>query len=300
MSTISYVIDVLKRNAFRIRMQRKLIRLNYFLGMESILIEPSAVRIDIVIPSVEKDVQTLPHVIEFARKNILHPITNIYVVSPDSEAIRRVCENKGCIFILEDNLLPIGKLDIDYKIGNLNRAGWMYQQFLKLSGNKFCTEENYLILDSDTVLIRPQVFEKTGKYIFNFSDEYHKPYFDVYERLFGYRPRCPVSFTSHHILVNVIILQQMKSDLETRNGLPWYDSIMKAIDKSESSGHSDYDTYGQYALDSMRERVLLEYWYNISLPRQLIFKIDALAFKYSDRFKSISFHSWNVGQNCIG
>lgn len=268
--------------------------MGYLIGAEQFPIIPSKLKIDIVIPSIEKDLDTLPYVIDFARVNVRHPLGKIYVISPDSEKIRQVCTDKGCIFILEDTLIPISKSEIDYRVGKLNRAGWIYQQFLKLSGDLFCSQENYLVLDSDTLLVKPQVFERNGKFIFNFSDEYHKPYFDVYERLFGYPARCPVSFTSHHILINVQKLRQMKMALEVRNGLPWYHSIMKAIDKSEVSGHSDYDTYGQYALESMNGRVCLEYWYNISLPRQLITNVNFLAVKYGKKFKSLSFHSWNA------
>lgn len=294
------VYDLLKsaqRLVFRLTQQRKLRRLGYLIGSEQSPVASSKLKIDIVIPSIEKDLKTLPHVIDFARANVLHPIGNIYVVSPDSEKIRQVCSEKGCIFVYEDTLLPIRKSDIDYRVGTLNLAGWMYQQFLKLSGDLFCSQENYLVLDSDTLLVKPQVFERDGKYIFNFSDEYHKPYFDVYERLLGYPAPCPVSLTSHHILVNVHKLRQLKADLEARNGLAWYDAIMNAIDKSEPSGHSDYDTYGQYVLRSMKDSVYLEYWHNLSLSPQLISNVNELSAKYAKKFKSLSFHSYNSGKS---
>jgi hypothetical protein len=256
-------------------------------------VTPSNLKIDIVIPAVDKDLVTLPYVIDFARTNVLHPISQIYVISPVSEKIQRICSDKGCEFVQEDSLLPIKKSDINYRIGSLDRAGWMYQQFLKLSGDHICSQNNYLVLDSDTLLIRPQVFERSGKYIFNFSDEYHKPYFAAYQRLLGHPVTCPVSFTSHHILVDVNVLLQLKQELAERAGLPWYEAIMNAIDKSEPSGHSDYDTYGQYALEKLRGAVLLDYWYNVSVPRQLVNGANQLARRFSKRYKSMSFHSYN-------
>ncbi len=272
---------------------RKLRHSGFHLGKNQTVVNPSYLKIDIVIPAIEKDLDTLPYVIDFARKNVLHPVTNVYVVSPDSEKIKKVCSDKNCIYIFEENLLPIKKSDIDYRVGTLDRSGWMYQQFLKLSGNHFCTEENYLVLDSDTLLIKPQVFERDGKYIFNFSDEYHKPYFDVYERLLGYPVSAPVSLTSHHILINMNKLSQLKSDLESKNGLVWYNAILHAIDRSEPSSHSDYDTYGHYFLGSMKDSVYLEYWYNRSIRRQFISDAYKLSNIYQKKFKSLSFHSWN-------
>ena len=127
-------------------------KLGFCFGKDQSAESPSSLKIDIVIPAIEKDLDTLPYVIDFARLNVLHPISNIYVISPDSEKIKQVCTAKGCIQIHEESFLPFRKSDIDYRVGGVDRAGWMYQQFLKLSANCFCTEENYLVLDSDTLL----------------------------------------------------------------------------------------------------------------------------------------------------
>ncbi len=294
---ISSLFRSAKSFVFRNKRLRELSRMGYHTASGRFPILRSKLKLDIVIPSIEKDLATLPYVIDYARANVMHPIGNIYIISPDSEKIKQVCTDKKCVFVLEDALIPINKPEIDYRVGKLDRSGWLYQQFLKLSGEIFCSQDNYLVIDSDTLLISQQVFERDGKFIYNFSDEYHSPYFDVYERLFGYPVRCPVSFTSHHILVNVNMLRRMKIAIEARNGLPWYQSIINAIDKSETSGHSDYDTYGQYALESMSDLVCLEYWHNISLPRQSIVDIDSLSIKYEKSFKSISFHSWNAGKS---
>ena len=281
---------------FKKRMLRKraLRKLGFCFGKDQSAESPSSLKIDIVIPAIEKDLDTLPYVIDFARLNVLHPISNIYVISPDSEKIKQVCTAKGCIQIHEESFLPFRKSDIDYRVGGVDRAGWMYQQFLKLSANCFCTEENYLVLDSDTLLVRPQVFERRGQYVFNFSDEYNKPYFDVYQRLLGYPPTCPVSLVSHHIIVNKWLLGELKSDLEKRSGLAWYEAVLLAIDRSELSCFSEYETYGHYVLGRMKEGVCLEYWYNHSLSPECIAEVYTYAVKYGKKYKSLSFHSWNT------
>ena len=287
------LIDASHNLFFPLSRDRELRRLGYTLVEDQFVVASSAIKIDIVIPSIDKDVDTLPHVIESVRRNVMHPLGSIYVISPESEKIRQICSAYGCQNILEDTLLPINKSNIDYNIGGITRSGWLFQQFLKLSGDLFCEQDNYLVIDSDTLLIKPQVFEFRGKFVMNYSNEYHLPYFDIYERLFGFRTPCPVSFTSHHILVNISILRQLKDDLLKKNGLIWYEAIINSLDTSELSGHSDYDTYGHYALGMMKERFCLHYWHNKSLSRELLPKVTELSARYSNNYKSLSFHSYN-------
>jgi hypothetical protein len=85
--------------------------------------------------------------------------------------------------VYEGDVLPISKNSINYCVNGVNRAGWLLQQFLKWSGDTLTHEEHFLVLDADTVLISPQVFEVDGKIMFLHSDEHHQPYYDVFERI---------------------------------------------------------------------------------------------------------------------
>lgn len=249
--------------------------------------------LDIVIPVIDKDSDTLPAVIDSARACIRHPITAIYLVCPkDSERIRAIAEDKDCVVVDEATLLPIGKKDIQYRVGGTDRSGWLYQQFLKWCGEKFTTEDHYLILDSDTVLITPQVFIHRKKVVFEYCDTIHVPYFEAYERLMGHAPRCPVSFTSHHTLVDKKVMAQLKETLAARSGVEWYRAIMSAIDHSEMSSHSDYDTYGHFFFDTIKENMLIRYWFNKSLPRRCIGELALYKKKYEGKYSSLSFHEY--------
>ena len=253
----------------------------------------SDIALDIVIPVIDKDADTLPAVIDSARECIKHPITAIYLVCPkDSERIRAIAKDKACVVVDEATLLPIGKKDIHYRVGGTDRSGWLYQQFLKWCGEKFTTEDHYLILDSDTVLITPQVFIDQGKLVFEYCDTIHAPYFKAYERLMGYAPICPVSFTSHHTLVDKQAMARLKATLAARSGAEWYRAIMAAIDQDEMSSHSDYDTYGHFFFDTMKKDMLIRYWFNKSLPRKCIDELALYKKKYEGKYSSLSFHEY--------
>ena len=170
--------------AFKIKQKIYLFWLaNFHFSPNKIADIKSDLKIDVVIPTTEKDIVTLPHVIDGVLTNIRHPLGSIFLVSPHSEKIKQICSLKNCIFIDEDAVAPVDKDSIEYTVNGVDRSGWIFQQLLKWSGDKFCNQDYYLTVDSDTILIRPQVFEYNNKLVFNVSDEYHKPYFEIYERL---------------------------------------------------------------------------------------------------------------------
>ena len=253
----------------------------------------SRLPIYVVIPAVDKDVKVLPHVVDGVRNHVRHPISAIVVVAPQSEAIRSVCEQKGCVLVDENSVLPVTKQDIDYVVDGLDRSGWLFQQFLKWSGDGLGEHSHYLVVDADTVFIRPQVFERDGKVFLNCSDEYHRPYFDVYERLLHESARFPLSFTSHQMLYHREWLGQLKETIECKNRCAWYQAILKAVDRNQVSAHSEYETYGQYVYSHYRDSVHVQYWFNLSLPRHEVENINHLTEALGKRYKSISFHEHN-------
>lgn len=76
------------------------------------------------------------------------------------------CRTKGCTFIDENTVLPITKKDIHYRSRTWERSGWLFQQLLKLNGDKLCTADYFLVIDADTVLITPTVFGRTARHSF--------------------------------------------------------------------------------------------------------------------------------------
>lgn len=54
----------------------------------------NSTRIDVLIPAIDKDLNTLPHVIDSVRRHVRHPIGRIYIVSPESSGIRKLCSRK--------------------------------------------------------------------------------------------------------------------------------------------------------------------------------------------------------------
>ena len=64
----------------------------------------------------------------------------------------------ACEVVDEQDVLPIRRDDIDYQFGSVDRSGWLFQQLLKLSADTISSSDHVLVLDADTVMIRPQSF----------------------------------------------------------------------------------------------------------------------------------------------
>ncbi|NQV77772.1 MAG: hypothetical protein HQ490_05385 [Lutibacter sp.] len=214
-------------------------------------------------------------------------------MAPVSSVICEICKDNEVIFIDECTVLPISKKDIDYKVDGLDRSGWLFQQFLKWSGESFTEMSDYLVLDSDTVFIRDQVFEYSNKIVMDCADEYHKPYFEFIKRTFGFEVKFPLSFTSHHILIRKSYIHEMKLFLENKYKCAWYFAIISQIDRSLPSAVSDYDNYGQFIYKYHRSEVCLEYWGNESFSRRDIERLGELKKMFSKVRKSLSFHSYS-------
>ena len=251
-------------------------------------------QLDVVIPVIEKDTDVLPYVIKGVRDNLKHPLNEIIIVAPDSEKIKLISKNMRCRFVDESTVLPITKKEIHYQTQDYDRSGWLFQQLLKLSGRLISSQEFYLVLDADTVLIQPQVFEIDGRQLLLHSDEYHKPYFDLYTRLFGVAAPVFFSFVSHVMLFDQDKLHQIKTYLETKFGKPWYKAIIDNTDKNEVSGFSEYELYGQWMVQNYPNRITREYWFNVTLPRTELADFDSKKTELAKKYRMISFHDYIV------
>lgn len=227
----------------------------------------SDIKVDVLMPIIEKDLVTLPFALEGIRKHLRHPVNDIFLIAPESSKIRAFCREQKCKYVLEDTVLPIEKKDIDYVCKGLDRSGWLFQQFLKLFGDTICSQDHFLVLDADTILVRPQVFIADHKMVLLHSDEHHDPYFELYWKLFGVNTSTSLSFVAHQMLFNRWKLKEMRDAIENRHKKTWYTAILSLMDKTQFSAFSEYETYGQWMLQTYPEDIIREYWFNGSLPR---------------------------------
>lgn len=253
----------------------------------------SSTPIDVVIVAVDKDFEVLEYAIDSIRKNVRHPVGNIIIISPKSEVIIYLCKRKKCKFIDEDLVLPITKKDIKYVVSGIDRSGWLFQQLLKWSGDKYVKRDYFLITDADTIFCRPQVFTYHKKIILSVSSLLcYIPYFEAYGNLVGERVEPLLSLTNHHMLFQKSKLARLKRIIEKRSDMEWFRAIINYIETNKEPSVSDYETYGQFVYDHYQNECLLEHWFNLSLSRKQINNLTELVNKFSSDYKTLSFHTY--------
>lgn len=247
-------------------------------------------QIDVLIPAIEKDLGTLPLVIDAVRKYVKHPIGEIIIVAPWKQRILDLCSRKGCRFVNEDTVLPITKKDIHYQSKTWDRTGWLYQQLLKLNGDTLSSSKYYMVIDADTVLIRPHVFKVGDKTVFYCRNWSQNEYFNTYRKLMGRNRSARLSFVTHYMLFEKSKVKQLKQAIESKHNTSWYSAIMKSMNRSKQFAFSEFETYGNFLYSSSANKMILKPALNKSLHLSNSQITPSRMSSLAKRYRSISLH----------
>lgn len=194
---------------------------------------------------------TLNLSIEYINK--YYKSSNIFVVSRKKDfKWYKALRVRNLFLIDEDSLLPNMTL-YDLRLAKVpyfpRRAGWYYQQLLKLAVSSVdCVSENYVVVDADTVLLKRIPFLAGGRYSFIKSEEYHEAYFLNYIRLLREPPNRTFSFISQCMIFNRKIVLEMKEKIISANNSSdsWNWIVINGLIGDGPSLFSEYETYGHF------------------------------------------------------
>jgi hypothetical protein len=242
----------------------------------------------VIVPAADKDTAVLPLCLRSAREMIRQPLEAVLVVSPESSSIREIASREGCTFVHEDTLLP-------RPAAELRTRGWVLQQLIKFNACHYVRTTDYLVLDADTVFLRPQMFFRGGKSMLRYSDQYELLYNRSLELVFGHRRRFPVSFVTHHMLFRSDFMKELLSHLERRFARPWWEAILHEVDQGHLISFSEYELYGNFVLSrpGWRRDFVLEYWKGLDRSASELSQLTEIRNPGSARLNSVSFH-WHT------
>jgi hypothetical protein len=244
--------------------------------------------ITVVVPAVEKDAPVLAQCLRSIRDMIRHQLAEIWVVAPDSETIRSLAAAENCKFVHEDSILP-------QPAKELKCRGWVLQQFIKLNASSFVSTPDYLVVDADTVFLRPQSFFRNGRAVLRYADQYELLYNRSLELVFGHSRRFPVSFVTHHMLFNAATVKELLRLMEQRFGKPWWEAILQEVDKGHPISFSEYELYAHFALSQpgWKDRFHLEYWRGLDRYTENFGDLEAIRKTAAGQLNTVSFH-WHT------
>lgn len=254
-------------------------------------IKQSTVFIDVIIVVAQKDFNKLESCLTGVRKNVFHPISQIFIIGPKSKKLHIIVKKFKCKYINEDNLLIKKKLNIQYIYNNTDRSGWLYQQFLKYEAILNLGNENYkLVVDADTVFSKKQKFIKNSKIVLNASNSYNKHYFKIASKVLDLKKTSTISFTSHSMLYNQKILADMINYIEKKYKKKYYKAILDNLNYSILSNVSEYELYAQFVINNYKNSFIIEYFFNKDV---YAYDLKKYSKNYDTFFyKSLSFHNY--------
>ncbi len=217
---------------------------------------------NIIIPAIFRDFSFLRKTIRYIRKYLTPEKIYIIIDIRFMQFLsKEITEDDKCI-ILDENCLVEGlSLDIiqdRFKELNrtLSRAGWYFQQFLKMAFalSEYCDTNYYLSWDSDTIPLRKiNFFDEKGIPYFTMKTEHHDPYFVAIERLLRITKTNSRSYIAENMMFNKSIMIDLINTIQSNShltGKTWFEKIIYALEPESVSpmGFSEFETYGNYCM----------------------------------------------------
>lgn len=222
---------------------------------------------DIIISVGCKDVFVVKKVIRQIRRGFLIGGNKIYLLT-NTRFFRfyskHYCEENNVVLLDECKLIPnltVKKVRelVDSHFTEPMRAGWYFQQFLKMGfALSEYAKDYYLIWDADTFPTTPlQFFDEHGRMLFTQKDEYHRPYFETMQRLMGLGKTVEFSFIAEHMMVKTNYMRELIHTIEKSEikGDYWFEKVINAIDPSSILGFSEFETYGTWVNCNHRDSI---------------------------------------------
>lgn len=208
---------------------------------------------DIVVPVGPRDIDVINKQIQYTKKNIIG-YRNIYLISFDPTVVI-----DGCLTINE-NIFPFNIDTVRKYHGNLSRNGWYLQQLLKLYASLIIEGilERYLVIDCDTFFLKPTVFiDADNKCLYNYSNEYHKPYFEHMSILNVDMIKVDENKSGicHHMMFEKVYIEEIISKIEQTHNDKFYNVFLKTVTQITKSGASEYEIYFNYMLKNHGDKI---------------------------------------------
>ena len=248
--------------------------------------------IDVVIPAIKKDLDTLDQCID-AIKRYGQNIRNVYVISPEKITDKAIwVDEKVFPFDTYSIALAIYNNEVQAKryYAKPNRLGWIMQQLFKLYAPFIIKgiSSNILLLDSDTIFLRPVSFmNERNEPLFNPGIRGHRPYYDHAKRLIPtfYNVFKKKYFgISHHMLIQRAVMQSLFDTIVAHNKMEPWKAICKHM-KIEPSGDvinvglSEFEIYFNYIFATTHQAHIRKLtWANVA-------SLNAI-----ERYRSAGYH----------
>ena len=242
------------------------------------------VAFDIVIPIGPNDSKiVIDTMINHTQKYIIG-YRNIYIIAYDNSIRYPNCTT------IDERVFPFTVESISiFLIGRENRSGWYLQQLLKLYSGLVIEGllNNYLVIDVDTIFLKPTKFFENGIPLYNTGSECHTPYFrhmwELHPTLIKHSDRSGIT---HHMLFQTHIILQLFDLIESYHNESFYIVFLKNAITWSISGASEYEIYFNYLHIYQQDKFIIR---NLNWTN---YRPDKLNDTIPHDYDYISYHYW--------
>jgi hypothetical protein len=207
---------------------------------------------DIVIVAHEKDFNNIKFIVEYSQKNLtfdsIHLILSERKEFNDLELLKTLTD-KPVYLHLESSVLSVDKTRIKF------RPNWIYQMLLKIFQN-VTKNDNFLIIESDCLILQKIDFfetEKTNFYLCR--DQNNPPYFN-FNNLLGFGREYDHSFISEFMMYDKKIIRDLLDKSNCNNVDDFLEIIYNNV--NNECHPADYELYGNFCFKYHNEKVNLK------------------------------------------
>jgi hypothetical protein len=204
---------------------------------------------DIVIPLGPYDHDRIRQGLPYNLKNVVGR-RKVFIISPSADIPKIKDLESADVTIIDENIFPFSLDSMTSYIGPIKRRGWYLQQLLKLYAGFVIPGilRNWLVIDADTMFLRPTVFFHDGRAAFNVAVENREIYFDHMAKLHPSLRRVDPRFSgiTHHMMFDTKFVRHLFELVETNHSnKPFWRVFMENIIPSEfeGAGASEYEMY---------------------------------------------------------
>jgi len=235
----------------------------------------------------------------------VYSTSSVFVISEKKNFYKFDTLNR-LFFLDEDEIFPGLTLDVikayfKNRNADINRSGWYFQQFLKISFSLKFHGESYIIWDSDTLPLKEIPFQKSNKvFLYYYKKQEHFPYIETNSKIFGdwiyFSNR---SFITEKMFVVSKYMKEMVIEIENNHSKPFYFAILDKIDNQNinGSGFSEFFCYAHFLINNYKDTIVLQKaknHYRFGNRIFLNFSLKKEEINYVSRhFSSISFEAWD-------
>lgn len=247
---------------------------------------------DLVLVAHEKDFNNLKIIIKYACQNLsfddIHLILSDRKVYKEQDILKQIT-NKNINIYVETDILKIDKSKIKY------RPNWAYQMLLKFFNN-VTINNNYLVIEADSFIIKPLEFFEDNKIIFYLGrDQNHKPYYDFNRRVLGIGREYNYSFIAEFMMYDKLLLQDMLLKSKCRDVQDFLELIYEYT--SVDCYMADYEFYGNFVYIHHSNRFTTKKSNNYFSGREIVYwserEIEDAIKNNSDK-DVVSCHCWQT------